>query len=74
MGELLGRVVEVAQTRYSDFKNLMISCLVSYLNANDAGAGFYSPCADQAPLQGGADRMEFWVRQVSAVHAHFRRD
>ncbi|MGH3201957.1 MAG: hypothetical protein ACRDP5_07890 [Streptosporangiaceae bacterium] len=54
--------------------NLMISALVTYLDANDAGTGFYAfakelgelPCNASAEL-----KLEFWIRQVNALYQHY---
>ena len=51
--------------------SLMISALVTYLDANDAGSGFYGYAQDLGMLPRNASAMqklEFWARQVKALH------
>ncbi|MEU4193628.1 hypothetical protein AB0E69_17145, partial [Kribbella sp. NPDC026611] len=67
MGYLLFLIVErsFAET------GLMLSALVQYLDANDAGPGFYALAADKGllPRKATADqRMEFWLGQVKRLH------
>lgn len=53
--------------------NLLISVLVQYINANDAGPGFYRLAQRKGLLRLRASRDEklnFWVSHVRAVHAH----
>jgi hypothetical protein len=71
MGELLGRIVTRAATTYPGFDKLMISCLVIYLNGNDAGSGFYAFAHDTGLLRRGDDRTTFWVGQVKGVYDYF---
>lgn len=69
MGELLG---QLSKRSFSQAR-LLISVLVQYLNANDAGQGFYelaqrkkllrlNPSQDEKPTS--------WVQHVKAVCAH----
>lgn len=54
----------------------MISALVTYLDANDAGPGFYALAQQLGELSRGASsgaKWEFWVSQVKAVHEHYSR-
>lgn len=70
MGHLLGRIVE----RNLPTTGLMISALVHYLGANDAGPGFYALATRLALLPKGASRLakeEFWVGQVKALHDYY---
>ena len=71
MGHLLGLIVE----RNRPGTGLMISALVSYLNANDAGPGFFGLARQLGELPPGASaaaRLDFWVGQVAAAHEHYR--
>jgi hypothetical protein len=70
MGHLLYLIVELnrPQTR------LMISALVSYLDANDAGSGFYAYAQDLGMLSRKAssqEKLDFWVGQVKELHNHY---
>jgi hypothetical protein len=70
MGHLLGLIVE----RNRPVTGLMISALVTYLNANDAGPGFYALAQQLGDLPRGASagaRFDFWVGQVKALHHHY---
>ena len=70
MGHLLYLIVE----RNRPATNLMISALVTYLDANDAGAGFYTFAHELGLLPRNAPshvKFEFWVRQVKALHEHY---
>ena len=71
MGELLRRIVTSAAETYPGFEKLMISCLVIYLNGNDAGSGFYALAQDKDLLRRGDDRTTFWVGQVKGVYDYF---
>ncbi|WP_343242758.1 hypothetical protein [Streptomyces sp. SID8111] len=67
MGHLLGLVVE----RDYPKSGLMISALVHYLDANDAGPGFYALAQQFDLLPRGSSSMaklEFWVGQVNSLH------
>lgn len=67
MGHLLGLIV----ARNRPATKLMISSLVTYLDANDAGPGFYALAQQLGELPRGARagaKWEFWVGQVKAVH------
>ncbi|MCZ7440368.1 hypothetical protein O7598_28505 [Micromonospora sp. WMMC241] len=72
MGRLLGLIVE----RNYPATGLMISALVRYLDANDAGPGFYD-LATRMGLLGRnpskSAKMEFWVGQVRSLHRHYSR-
>jgi hypothetical protein len=70
MGHLLGLMVE----RNRPASGLMISALVNYLDANDAGTGFYSLASQLGLLAEGAStdvKLEFWVRQIVALHDYY---
>jgi hypothetical protein len=72
MGHLLGLIVQ----RNRPSTRLMISALVTYLDANDAGPGFYALAQQLGELPRGASssaKWEFWVSQVKAVHEHYSR-
>ncbi len=69
MGELLGQLSE----RSFQQARLLISVLVQYLNANDAGPGFYQLAQRKKLLRPHAsqnERLIFWVGHVKAVHAY----
>ncbi|MEV0158366.1 hypothetical protein AB0H57_32455 [Micromonospora sp. NPDC050686] len=71
MGYLLGRIV---QETYP-VVGAMMSALVIYLDANDAGPGFYQLAQDMGLLHKGASkqaREAFWVQQVRGTFDHFR--
>lgn len=72
MGHLLGLIVE----RNYPTTNLMISALVRYLDANDAGPGFYA-LAIRMQLLGRnpskSAKMDFWVGQVKAAYRYYSR-
>jgi len=70
MGHLLGLIVEQDFPRIG----LMLSALVHYLDANDAGPGFYHLATQLGLLSRGVsarEKEEFWIRQVNAVHDHY---
>lgn len=70
MGHLLYLIVEMNRPA----TDLMISALVSYLDANDAGGGFYSLAQDLGLLARRAsaqEKLEFWVGQVQALHDYY---
>lgn len=70
MGYLLGRIVDRDQ---NDHPGLMITSLVIYLNANDAGTGFYNLARQKGLLRKGDSKEEFWIRQVKASHELFKK-
>lgn len=67
MGELLGQLERsFSQTR------VLISVLVQYLNANDAGPGFYDLATRKylpRPRPSHDEKLTFWVQHVNAVCA-----
>jgi hypothetical protein len=70
MGHLLYLIVELNRPT----AGLMISALVSYLDANDAGSGFYGYAQDLGMLPRNASAMqklEFWAGQVKALHEYY---
>lgn len=70
MGHLLGLIVE----RNRPANGLMISALVSYLDANDAGPGFYALAQQLGYLPRGSSasvRFDFWINQVKSIHRHY---
>lgn len=72
MGYLLGLITEDS---YGEI-GAMISALVQYLDANDAGPGFFDLAVKMGLLRRGAragERLDFWSGQVGAVHRHYRR-
>ncbi|MGW2666576.1 hypothetical protein ACWC5F_00725 [Streptomyces sp. NPDC001272] len=72
MGHLLGLIVDRDQTLEPSDPPLMLSALVSYLNANDAGPGFYQLAKELGLLSLSAskdERDEFWIRQIKGLYA-----
>jgi hypothetical protein len=72
MGHLLYLIVE----RNRPSTGLMISALVTYLDANDAGTGFYAFAQELGLLPRNvlaSAKLDFWVRQVSALHQYYAR-
>jgi hypothetical protein len=70
MGHLLGLVVE----RNYPTTGLVISALVHYLGANNAGPGFYNLAIQLGLLSKAASvrtKEEFWVSQVAAIHEYY---
>ncbi|MET8837779.1 hypothetical protein ABZV78_28215 [Micromonospora sp. NPDC004540] len=71
MGFLLGQIVQ----KTYPVVGAMMSALVIYLDANDAGPGFYQLAQDMGLLQKGASKQArdaFWVQQVRGTFDHFR--
>ena len=69
MGELLRQLSE----RSFSQAGLLISVLVQYLNANDAGPGFYDLAQRKKllrPHPSQDEKLIFWVGHVNAVNAH----
>ncbi len=69
LGELLGQLSE----RSFSQARLLISVLVQYLNANDAGPGFYDLAQRKHLLRrhpSQDEKLTFWVQHVNAVCAH----
>ena len=72
MGHLLGRISN-REFRRAD---VLISAIVNYLDANDAGLGFYKLAQDKGLLLRGQSRTrqwEFWATHVGEVFAAYRR-
>ena len=72
MGHLLWLIVE----RDVHKTNLMLSALVQYLDANDAGTGFYKYAMELGLLPRGAGSQQkeaFWIHQLSAIHDYYAR-
>ncbi|CAM5271125.1 MULTISPECIES: hypothetical protein [Streptomyces] len=71
MGYLLGLIVERDQELAPSDPPLMLSALVNYLGANDAGAGFYQLAKELRllPMSASADeKLGFWAGQVKRIH------
>lgn len=71
MGYLLGLIVERDQQIAPSDPPLMLSALVTYLNANDAGPGFYQLAKDLRLLPMSASKDEkdsFWIKQVQRLY------
>jgi hypothetical protein len=70
MGYLLGSIVE----RNLPETGLMISALVNYLNANDAGSGFYKLATELGLLKASAssdEKITFWIAQIKGLYARY---
>lgn len=70
IGHLLGLIVE----RNHPTTKLMISALVQYLNANDAGPGFYALAVQLGmlpPRSSALMKQRFWIGQVKALFAYY---
>jgi hypothetical protein len=70
IGHLLGLIAE----RNRPMANLVISALVQYLNANDAGPGFYALAAELGMLprrSSALAKQEFWIQQVKALYVYY---
>lgn len=70
MGHLLGRIVENTYTSVG----AMLSSLVIYLDANDAGPGFYALAEQMGVLPKGSSKAakeRFWVGEVKKVFERF---
>ncbi|MGW9032094.1 hypothetical protein ACWGQ5_50535 [Streptomyces sp. NPDC055722] len=71
MGHLLGLIVERDQEIVSSEPPVMLSALVNYLGANDAGPGFYQLAKELRllPINASADeKLVFWARQVKRLY------
>jgi hypothetical protein len=72
MGELLGRISDREFPR----TGVLISAIVNYLDANDAGPGFYRLAQHHHLLPPGLSRQrqwEFWAAHVGQVFAAYPR-
>lgn len=70
MGHLLGLIVE---RNYPSTK-LMISALVVYLNANDAGPGFFTLATQLGLLprkSSSQQRLDFWGAQLNGIYGYY---
>lgn len=72
IGELLG---QISEDTAAETGGLLISALVQYLDANDAGPGFYTLARDKglAVPTTGDGRQLFWASHVGALHKHYAR-
>ena len=74
MGHLLGLIVLRHHEHDPATSRLMLSALVHYLGADDAGSGFYELAKqlDLLPKKASkADKEEFWISQVNALYDHY---
>lgn len=74
MGHLLFLIVTRDQERDPAAPRLMLSALVHYLGANDAGSGFYELAKELGLLPPKASKdakEEFWIRQINALHLRY---
>ncbi|WP_405634508.1 hypothetical protein OHB53_09905 [Streptomyces sp. NBC_00056] len=72
MGHLLGLIVEREQANAPSDPPLILSALVNYLDANDAGPGFYQLAKELQLLPMSASRDEefsFWIKQMKRLYA-----
>jgi hypothetical protein len=72
MGHLLYLIVE----RNRPATKRMISALVTYLGANDAGTGFYSLAQELGELPrdpSARAKLDFWVNEVQELHRYYSR-
>jgi hypothetical protein len=70
MGYLLGRIAEHA---YPSF-GFLISALVTYLDGNDAGPGFFALAQRMRllpPKASAAEKEAFWIAQVNKAFGRF---
>jgi hypothetical protein len=70
----MGALLEEVGERNRPETGVMITALVSYLNENDAGPGFFAYAQRVGLLRSGAtadERLEFWASQVRASHDHY---
>ncbi len=70
VGYLLGRIVDHNYSR----TGLMLSALVRYIDANEAGPGFYQLAQQMNLLDKNAsrsDKYDFWIVQVTRLHAQY---
>lgn len=71
MGHLLGLIVERDQQVTPSDPPLMLSALVNYLTANDAGPGFYQLAKELRllPMSASNDEKDsFWIKQVRGLY------
>ncbi|MFJ2899595.1 hypothetical protein ACIO87_32590 [Streptomyces sp. NPDC087218] len=71
MGHLLGLIVERDQEIAPSNPPVMLSALVNYLGANDAGSGFYHLAKELQllPMSASAnEKFSFWVKQVKQLY------
>jgi hypothetical protein len=73
----VGRLLEaIAVRELEDHPAVLLTSLVIYLNANDAGPGFYALAEHRGFLPEGAPRLlkeKLWVDQVKASYAAYAR-
>ncbi|MDW6061021.1 hypothetical protein SAZ11_27155 [Streptomyces sp. FXJ1.4098] len=77
MGRLLGLIVERDQEIAPSDPPLMLSALVNYLSANDAGPGFYQLAKELQLLPMSASKDEkfaFWIKQVKRLYQRYGAD
>jgi hypothetical protein len=72
MGQLLGTAVELTYAEVG----AMVSAIVTYVDGNDPGPGFFRLAEQKGVLRRGAtadERDAFWTREVAALHGHYSR-
>ncbi|MTE20179.1 hypothetical protein F0L17_13880 [Streptomyces sp. TRM43335] len=71
MGHLLGLIVGRDREIAPSNPPVMLSALVNYLGANDAGPGFYQLAKELQllPMSASADeKFDFWIKQVKRLY------
>lgn len=74
MGHLLFLIVSSDHERDPAAPPLMLSALVHYLGANDAGSGFYELAKQLgllSPKASKAAKEEFWIGQIKALYDRY---
>ncbi|MFD9207782.1 hypothetical protein ACFVZM_16090 [Streptomyces sioyaensis] len=74
MGHLLGQIVSRDHEHNPATPRLMLSALVHYLGANDAGSGFYELAKQLgllSPKASKAAKEEFWIGQINALYDRY---
>ncbi|PJJ04063.1 hypothetical protein BX264_4466 [Streptomyces sp. 2333.5] len=74
MGHLLGLIVVRDHESDPAAPRLMLSALVHYLGANDAGSGFYELARQVGLLSlkaSKAAKEEFWIGQIKALYDRY---
>lgn len=67
---------DISNAALADSNGALITSLVTYLDDNRPGEGFYALAQDQGLLDRGAtplDKETFWAAQVTSVHRAYGR-
>ena len=64
---------QISENAVTETGGLLISALAQYLDANDAGPGFYAFARSKGlPVPTTTDdRQLFWASHVAALHRHY---